>query len=153
MNSSSSILIVPMDFSHIQTIQYLEKEQNISILSESSIRSDLENPNYHYFIAKSKNEIVGYIAISMIIDHIDILSIVVKKEYQRQGIAKNLLSFIMEFGKENHIEQCFLEVRESNLKAQMLYQTSGFSLISTRKGYYSDTHENALIYQKNLLES
>lgn len=141
-----------MDFSHIQAIKHLETEQNIFILPESSIKSDLENPNYYYFIAKLKNKIVGYIAISMLIDHIDILSIVVKKEYQRQGIAKNLLSFIMDFGKENHIEQCFLEVRESNLGAQMLYESFGFSLISTRKGYYSDTHENALIYKKDLLE-
>lgn len=148
MNSASSILIEAMNFSHIQAIKHLETEQNISILSEFSIKSDFENPNYHYFIAKLKNEIVGYIAIVMIMDHIDILSVVVKKEYQRQGIAKSLLSFIMKLGKENHIEQCFLEVRESNLKAQRLYHNFGFSLISTRKGYYSNPHENALIYKK-----
>ena len=38
-----------------------------------------------------------------------------------------------------------LEVRESNVPAIELYKKYGFSSLGTRKGYYQDNNENALI--------
>jgi ribosomal-protein-alanine N-acetyltransferase len=38
-----------------------------------------------------------------------------------------------------------LEVRESNVAAQQLYRKYGFTTVTTRKGYYSDNNENALV--------
>ena len=38
-----------------------------------------------------------------------------------------------------------MEVRESNLPAINLYKKYGFSSLGTRKGYYQDNDENALI--------
>ena len=38
-----------------------------------------------------------------------------------------------------------LEVRESNVAAQKLYRKYGFTTVSTRRGYYSDNGENALV--------
>jgi len=39
-----------------------------------------------------------------------------------------------------------LEVRRSNDVAQRLYEKLGFTVAGVRKGYYSDTREDALIY-------
>jgi ribosomal-protein-alanine N-acetyltransferase len=36
-------------------------------------------------------------------------------------------------------------VRESNEAAQRLYRKYGFTVVSTRRGYYSDNNENALV--------
>ena len=38
-----------------------------------------------------------------------------------------------------------LEVRESNDVAQRLYRKYGFTVVSTRRGYYSDNNESALV--------
>ena len=38
-----------------------------------------------------------------------------------------------------------LEVRESNVSAQQLYKKYGFTNVSTRKAYYRDNNENALV--------
>jgi RimJ/RimL family protein N-acetyltransferase len=38
-----------------------------------------------------------------------------------------------------------LEVRESNHVAQNLYRKYGFTVVSTRRAYYSDNMENALV--------
>jgi ribosomal-protein-alanine N-acetyltransferase len=38
-----------------------------------------------------------------------------------------------------------LEVRESNRAAQSLYRKYGFTVVSTRRGYYSDNNENAFV--------
>lgn len=51
----------------------------------------------------------------------------------------------------NHsISHIFLEVRESNIAAQKLYEKYGFCNIAMRKAYYTDTQENAYIYEKKL---
>jgi ribosomal-protein-alanine N-acetyltransferase len=38
-----------------------------------------------------------------------------------------------------------LEVRESNIAAQRLYNKYGFAAISKRPNYYNDNHETALV--------
>ena len=76
-----------MNIDDITYIKKLEEDQGINILSYNSIKEDLSNDNYSYFICKMSEEIVGYIAISHVIDTMDILSIVVKGNYHRLGIA------------------------------------------------------------------
>jgi ribosomal-protein-alanine N-acetyltransferase len=46
-----------------------------------------------------------------------------------------------------------LEVRETNTAAQGLYRKYGFTTVSTRKGYYSDNNENALVMWAGNLKS
>ena len=141
----NSIYIEKMTSCDISNVKELESSQNINILSENTIKTDLKDDNYMYFIAKLNEEIVGYIAISKIFDTIDILSIVVKKEYQKQGIATKLLQFI--FTLEN-TSKIMLEVRKSNIPAQMLYEKLEFKKIHIRKNYYSNPCEDAYIYEK-----
>jgi ribosomal-protein-alanine N-acetyltransferase len=38
-----------------------------------------------------------------------------------------------------------LEARESNAVAQNLYRKYGFTIVSTRRAYYSDNGENAVV--------
>ena len=43
------------------------------------------------------------------------------------------------------MRKVFLEVRASNHEAQALYALYGFEPVGLRKGYYSDTHEDAIV--------
>lgn len=141
----NNIVITKLKFCDISKVKGLESSQNINILSEDTIKADLENDNYMYFTAKLSEEIIGYIAISKVFTTIDILSIVVKKEYQKQGIATKLLQFV--FNLDN-TEKIMLEVRKSNIPAQNLYEKHGFKKIHTRKNYYTNPCEDAYIYEK-----
>ncbi|OGO06584.1 MAG: hypothetical protein A2Y73_04695 [Chloroflexi bacterium RBG_13_56_8] len=46
-----------------------------------------------------------------------------------------------------------LEVRAGNFTAQNLYLKYGFSFVGTRKGYYSDNREDALLMKTPLITS
>lgn len=140
-----NINISKMNISDISEVKELEKAQNICILSENAIKNDLNDENYIYLVARKDNEIIGYIATSKVIDTVDILSIVIKEEYKKRGIATKLLQFIFEL---ENISKVMLEVRRSNIPAQRLYEKLGFNNIYTRKNYYPDNHEDALIYEK-----
>jgi ribosomal protein S18 acetylase RimI-like enzyme len=47
-------------------------------------------------------------------------------------------------------EEIFLEVRESNLAARRLYETSGFSESGRRQSYYQQPQEDAIVYHLGL---
>ena len=45
-------------------------------------KSELENPNSIYFVAKEDNEIVGFIGLLIVFEEADITNIVVKKSFR-----------------------------------------------------------------------
>jgi len=143
------ISITKMKKSDINQVLNLEDSHKIHILNANILNSDLDNDNYYYLVAKIDEKIVGYIGISYIIDSADVISIVVDKNYTRQGIATMLLNSIFDFAVKNNITKIMLEVRKSNISAQKLYEKNGFKKISVRKNYY-DNIEDAFIYLKAL---
>lgn len=147
----NNITIKKLEKNDINKILQIEKSQNVTILKETVILDDMSNSNNTlYFGAIYNDIIVGYIAITYVIDSIDILSIVTMKSYENIGIASFLLEYIFNFAKKNNVNKIFLEVRTSNTKAINLYEKNNFKLISKRKNYYTDTKEDALIYLKEI---
>ena len=147
----NNITIKKLEKNDINKILQIEKSQNVTILKETVILDDMSNSNNTlYFGAIYNDIIVGYIAITYVIDTIDILSIVTMKNYENIGVATLLLEYIFNFAKKNNVNKIFLEVRTSNTKAINLYEKNNFKLISKRKNYYTDTKEDALIYLKEI---
>ena len=147
----NNITIKKLEKNDINKILQIEKSQNVTILKETVILDDMSNSNNTlYFGAIYNDIIVGYIAITYVIDTIDILSIVTMKNYENVGVATLLLEYIFNFAKKNNVNKIFLEVRTSNTKAINLYEKNNFKLISKRKNYYTDTKEDALKYLKEI---
>ncbi len=146
-NNINSIEILEMSLTNVDEIKLMENELNISITSKENIIKDINNSNFKYFIAKYNDIIIGYISICYVMD-IDIEAIVVRKDYQNQGIGSLLLKHVFEFAKTNNMNNIFLEVRVSNKKAINLYTKNGFEQIDVRKKYYPDNLEDAIIFKK-----
>ena len=88
-------------------------------------------------------KIVSSIATSYLFDEGEVLFIVTDKEFQRRGIANELLKTALDELSTRGVKEIFLEVRESNLGAIKLYTQNGFKKIAERAKYYGD--ETALI--------
>jgi ribosomal-protein-alanine N-acetyltransferase len=140
-------IITEMNRNEVDDIVNLQLNNNNVILSKFSISTDMNNENVIYFIAKTENKIIGYIAATLSYDHIDILSILVDNNYTRNGVASSLLSSVINHAKENNIHDILLEVRAANIPAQKLYEKLNFNKISIRKEYYTDNLEDALVYK------
>ena len=125
----------------------IEKSHNIKILSREILENDLKKDSNYYLVATLNNTLIGYIGLSYVLDTADIISIVVKKDYTKKGIASLLLSEIISFCYKKEIKDIFLEVRKSNTPAQALYNKFGFFKISERKKYYNNI-EDAYIFEK-----
>ena len=102
------------------------------------------NPNETIYIYKENNINKGFIHIQNAQDIIDLLNIIVKPEYQNQGIGSVLLKYIIDNKQDKKI---MLEVRSKNINAIKLYQKYDFKIINIRKNYYKD--DDAIIMERN----
>lgn len=68
-----------------------------------------------------------------------VVSIAVREDYRRRGIATKLMLTAMLNGNEEYnATECYLEVRVSNEPAINLYEKLGFSKVKRNFGYYMD---------------
>jgi ribosomal-protein-alanine N-acetyltransferase len=119
----------------LETIMDIEEACHSFPWSAKTMQSCLGGRYYNAGLLLS-NELVGfYIAEQVGPDH-TLMDICVAPEYQGQGYAKQLMLHLLEQAQERQAENCFLEVRESNLSAIAVYQKFDFSEVGLRKNYY-----------------
>jgi ribosomal-protein-alanine N-acetyltransferase len=77
-------------------------------------------------------------------------NLAVAPDFRGKGIAKLLMNRILEIANERECDCVFLEVRESNQPARVLYESFGFKVVGRRVGYYRNPYENAILMTKEL---
>jgi [ribosomal protein S18]-alanine N-acetyltransferase len=87
---------------------------------------------------------VGFLLAWSVADELHLLELASHPERRRLGFARQLLSALLGYAHEQHKRLVLLEVRRSNLAAAALYESFGFETTGVRRGYYSDTGEDAL---------
>jgi [ribosomal protein S18]-alanine N-acetyltransferase len=87
----------------------------------------------------------GFAIASAIAGEMEIENIVVSPQRRLRGWGRALLERLIEHAREKDVKKIFLEVRESNLPAIMLYRSLGFTESGRRKDYYSNPTEDALM--------
>lgn len=107
------------------------------------IEADLEQASSTYFLALDEGQVLGFVAIQETLYEAEVLQIAVKRAFQGQGLAQQLLAQLPDQ------KEIFLEVRVSNLPAQSLYKKMHFQEIARRKNYYHDPIEDAVIMKRN----
>lgn len=132
----------------IRQIALIEKEAFSDYWTENSIADTLTYDYNRVFLEFDENGIVGYIIANILADETELLRIAVKKEKQNQGIAGRLLQVYFEAMPE--CKRFLLEVRAENASARHLYEKFGYREIATRKNYYKNPVDNAIIYEKTV---
>ena len=123
--------------------------------SAAQINSLLAQPFNHIIYATDElnQRLVGYCFYSHIFEDSEILRIGTCLDYQKQGIASQLLTAMAQMCQAMGAERMLLEVREDNHAAIAFYQKHGFEQIAVRKNYYDNhdmTKTHALIMQRKL---
>ena len=109
--------------------------------------------NYQWFRAwtwhaEATSKALAFLIIEDQSDLFSILRVGVMPEYQRQGIGREMMDFLIQLARNEQVPKILLEVHEFNLAAQHLYFASGFCQINLKKGYYRDPPGNALVLTK-----
>lgn len=118
--------------------------------SINSLEGLLALPGIWGYIANNSQEDLGFILTSHAADQAEILSVCVKDNFRRMGIARKLLNSTIKKIINMHTKSLFLEVNRNSLSVILLYKSVGFVEVGIRKNYYkiaSKSHQDALIYQ------
>lgn len=143
----SDIKISEMTKDDIENVVKIEEEAyGKHHWAKSSFYDEMANNLAKYYTAKTPaGELVGYAGTWHIIDEGHITTIAVKKEFLRNHIGEAIIQRIIDDCYKNGVKYLTLEVRVSNTAAIKLYEKYGFQSLGTRKGYYQDNNEDALI--------
>ena len=98
-----------------------------------------------FIVAMEQDEILGYAALSSILDEGNLDNIATAPEHRRRGVGEALLQEVIRRAKELGLAVLYLEVRASNTPAIALYQKHGFMEVGRRKNYYEKPREDAIL--------
>ncbi len=92
-----------------------------------------------------ESKVIGYICAWIIFEEIRFLNLAVHPEFRRHGLAKTLIHEVLRRGSDAGCCRGMLEVRAANTAARNLYETFHFQAYATRKSYYTNPTEDAIL--------
>lgn len=143
---NSSIEIIKTSIEHIDDIMIVE---NLSFTIPWSREAFLEEISRNkfaiYLSARVNGKVVGYAGLWSVCGEGHITNVAVHPEFRGNGVGSKLLESLVDLANRGKIQSMTLEVRKSNTIAQGLYKKFGFEVCGSRKAYYADDGEDAII--------
>ncbi|MCL4499044.1 MAG: ribosomal protein S18-alanine N-acetyltransferase [Chloroflexi bacterium] len=141
------VAICRMRRGDISGVQAIERQVFPCPWSRATFEREVESSDFHYLIvAKAGDRMVGYACFFHVLDEGHVTNIGVDPEFQSHGIGTQLMYAIVCYAAKKGIRRLMLEVRPTNAVAQRLYRKFGFFQTGVRRGYYTDTREDAYIF-------
>jgi len=138
--------IVPMTQDDIPAVLQIEGLSFQSSWPPNAFVNELrDNKLAYYFVGRIDGRVVAYGGIWVILEDSHVTTIAVHPDLRGQRLGEEMLVHLLDVAIERGASWITLEVRETNDVAQRLYRKYGFTVVSTRRGYYSDNNESALV--------
>src|SRR4051812_45560699 len=113
---------------------------------------DSMREGYHCWVMEEGGEIIGYSVIMIAVNEGHLLNLSVAQHWQRRGLGRGMLQFLLKLARDFDAAKVFLEVRPTNIAGRALYADAGFSEIAIRRDYYPAKfgREDAIVMQLQL---
>jgi [ribosomal protein S18]-alanine N-acetyltransferase len=146
MPELSQLRLLPMRMGDLDQLMLIEAYSFPTPWKREMYEHDLLSNNYsRFYVLKDvqSGELAAYIGSWFIYDEAHIGTIATKREWRGLRLAEQLIGYTaLQAGNEG-LTYMILEVRVSNTPALRLYERLGFAQVGLRKGYYTDTGEDA----------
>lgn len=154
MGDGAPMTIVPMADVDVREVLRIEEKSFSTTWPANAFYQELhDNKLAHYYVGRIGDKLVAYGGIWVILEDSHITTIAVDPEYRGRRFGEVMLVRLVDEAIARGASWMTLEVRESNDVAQALYRKYGFTTVSTRRAYYSDNNENALVMWAGNLRS
>ena len=115
--------------------------------SEDDFVRCLRQRNCIGMVAEMDDQVVGFMIYELHKNRLHILNFAVADRYRRLGIGTQMVSKLAGKLSDQRRSRILLEIRETNLPAQLFFRESGFRAVSVLKEFYEDTPEDAYLMQ------
>jgi len=115
--------------------------------SEDEFVRCLRQRNCIGMVADQDDEVVGFMVYELHKTRLHVLNFAVSRQHCRKGIGRRMVQKLMGKLSQQRRTRLVLEVRETNLAAQLFFRSLGFRAVNVLKDYYDDTTEDAYLMQ------
>jgi len=91
---------------------------------------------YQAQLLLADDTLLGYFVAMKGVDEVHLLNITVAPDWQGQGWGRVMLDALSLWSRGQGAEWLWLEVRQSNHRAERIYESQGFRRVGERKNYY-----------------
>ncbi len=102
-------------------------------------------------VAEHDDQVVGFMIYELNKNRIQVLNFAAAPEMRRRGVGTQMVRKLIGKLSAQRRTRILLEVRETNLAAQLFFRGGGFRAISVLRDYYEDTPEDAYLMQYRYL--
>ena len=115
--------------------------------SEEDFIRCLRQRNCIGMIAEHNERVVGFMIYELHKTRLHILNFAVAPEFRRRGVGRQMIEKLLGKLSSQRRVRITLEVRETNLPAQLFFKTAGFRAVTVLRAYYEDSPEDAYLMQ------
>jgi ribosomal-protein-alanine N-acetyltransferase len=146
----SKLIIRDMQEDDIPAILEIEKISFTAPWNKHDFLNEMYEKEVLSKVAVFEERIVGYICVNYRAHESHILNLAVHPDFRRQGVATIIMEEVSGELKKRGCVFTFLKVWVSDTGAQKFYELLGFKVEGTRKKYYDNPDEDALIMARRL---
>jgi ribosomal-protein-alanine N-acetyltransferase len=115
--------------------------------SEDDFINCLRQRNCIGMVADHADRVVGFMIYELHKSRLHVLNFAVADDVRRRGVGTQMLNKLRGKLSDQRRNRILLEVRETNLAAQLFFRDTGFKAVSVLRGYYADSPEDAYLMQ------
>ncbi len=104
-------------------------------------------------VAEAAEKVVGFMIYELHRTRIHVLSFAVHPEFRRQAIGAAMVEKLVSKLAYQRRNRIVLEVRETNLHAQLFFRSLGFRATGVLRSFYEDSTEDAFLMQYRATET
>ena len=115
--------------------------------SEDDFIRCLRQRNCIGMVAEQDEQLVGFMIYELHKTRLHILNFAVSEDATRRSVGQQMIDKLISKLSSQRRTRITLEVRETNLDAQLFFRDCGFRAVSVLRDYYDDTPEDAYLMQ------
>ena len=115
--------------------------------SEDDFTNCLRQRNCIGMVAEIADSVVAFMIYELHRTRLHVLNLAVARSHRRLGIGTRMMEKLVGKLTPERRSRIALEVRETNLPAQLFFRSLGFRATSVLKDFYQDTTEDAYLMQ------
>lgn len=131
----------------LQGVLEVEEESFTNPWTRDMYAWELQNRSVcHIYVIRTPDyAVAGFCAFWLVFDEIHINNVALRPALRGRGLGTALIHHVFAEARRLGAKRATLEVRASNLGARRLYERLGFHASGTRRNYYTNPVEDALI--------
>src|SRR5437899_8129134 len=115
--------------------------------TEDDFLACLRQRNCIGMVAEHENRVVGFMIYELHKTRLHILNFAVAPAFRRLAVGAQMIEKLINKLSQQRRQEIVLEVRETNLSAQLFYHNQGFRAVRVLRSHYADSAEDAYVMQ------